>query len=355
MSGTTAVSSTSEQPGDTDKSFDDVCYALPHLYEAAEDMLECLAPEGANVDDLSSTIEDLKVADSQLSKALKRSEGSFRSQLGSLTESQYINPTVFLRAVLKPRTIAERDASIWRPDDILYKANVTNVAKHFATLEGGTDEAYEVLRDLDLKFPYFFSSAIGPAEGLKPSGGSDLVQETIDLALLIRTQLFIAELLREKDEDDFEPDQILATVFYKDPDSEESEVRGWKFPLAGEDAPSEEDIQQHTLRRITHIQTMLKDGDVDLTSLQAEFSWSAFQVAALEWVRERNSEINDALDGRGGARSVVKEMKRTFNASSARSSPAVRRAIDLAPPRRAAQAQKQARPAQAGAAVKKSG
>lgn len=355
VSGTTAVSSTSAQPGETDKSFDDVCYALPHLYEAAEDLLEVLAPDGATVDDLSAIIDELKVPGSPSSLSLKRCEGSFTSQLESLTETQYINPLVFLRSVLKPRAVAEQDASLWRPDDILYKANLTTIARRFATIERGTSEAYEVLRDLDLKFPSFFTSGFGLVDGQTPSGGSELVQETIDLALLIRTQLYIVHLLKHKESDDFDPDEILNLVFFKNSGNGDPEFRGWKFSHSGDDTPNQQDVEQSILRRVQRLRAHLQGNgdDIDIEAVLDEFSWPAFQVAALEWVRERNFELNSALEARGGARSVVKEMKRTFNpTSSSQASPAVRRASGISLGRRSLMAQTQ--PTSTGAAAKKS-
>lgn len=328
VSGTTAVSPNSAQADTTERTFDDVCYALPHLHEAAEDLLEVLAPENATAEDLGLIVDELKTSGSRSSLGLKRCADSLATQLGSLTEGRYINPTVFLRSVLKSGVLAKLDSSPWRPDDILYKANLANLVRHLATQERDADDTYDLLDGLDPIMPSFFVSAFGTTEdGQAPVGASTLLRQTFDVALQLRTQLLVLQLIRSSGDADSDPSELIDSVFFKAAERRgPPQVRGWDFPQFSDAGLTKAGLKTEMLKRVERVRSHLsEEGVVDLDSLAADFGWRPFQVSVLDWARMRNRELNGAMEARGGARALVKELKRTVEPSSTKSTPLVKR------------------------------
>ncbi|KAF2097356.1 hypothetical protein NA57DRAFT_77613 [Rhizodiscina lignyota] len=317
VSGTTAVTQTTAVGG-TDLDFEEVAYVLPYLYDTGEDFLKILTPDNATADDLHTIVNDLKMSNSKISTQVKRREAAFGTQYGSLTDSPYLDPPVFLKNSMKRGHMPKLDTDPWRPDDILFKSNGVNLARILVKQERGTAETYRTIRELDNIFPALFISAFGAfASGEPPIGGSSLLRQTVDLALEIRTQSLIMTLANIKDDDTFDPDVTLNQVFFTASSTSQGqqELRKFSLPQAGIATPMKKDFDKRTLERIQRIRSHFLDNAafVDWAALEGDFPWPSFQVLVLDWVRMRNRELNSMILARGGAREIV-EMLEEANA-----------------------------------------
>ncbi|KAF1968798.1 hypothetical protein BU23DRAFT_601942 [Bimuria novae-zelandiae CBS 107.79] len=322
MSGTTVISSfTFVEAESLNPRF--VLRRLPKLHDEVLEFLNHLAPEGSRIPDLHDRIQEMRIAgsdfvadyndfDHQLSMRLIHYRGE---------SHQYIHlPAVHASLFGSNRDSAATETGI---DLLLYQANLVIFAKDMINTDRDDKNMVGVLRALDVSFPELFLPALilGTNTTTSVTGDSALLQETFELALALRTQLAILYLQQGSADQTFNPHAALEEVFFH-PNTENSDewgpVRGWNtFALGGDDSPLPEAFAQKVKDQVEFIQQFLlfeqesqeRGVSVNLEDLSAHFPWSAVMLRLLEWVRDRNIELEAAIQNQGGVSGIVERVQ----------------------------------------------
>jgi hypothetical protein len=278
---------------------------LEDLYTTTESFLKVMAPEDARSRDFERIIKDLRIPGSSTSKRfLKRSKAFDEYAEAYHSNGEYILP----RAVAQTLFGSQQDLEsiTGRPDAVLYKANLAVLAKRILT-DRGSGTIWKDVQQLDLSFPERFLSRF--SDELNEKGDtSALLDETFKLALEIRTRVAILELTQERDDDEnFDPDGVLASVFchpLQDPDDDDAVplVRGWNtHALGGSQAELPHPFKVAVVRRMNDIRTFVdqETSTIDIDALHAKYSWDAFSLRVLRWVRDRSQEIEASISELG--------------------------------------------------------
>lgn len=278
---------------------------LSDLRNHAHGLLTFIAPLHTDLKAKLNAINDTESAESKL---LRKRVASLASiQDGTFGSQNLIRPDLILRALLDIRVPQALNAQ-WRPDAIIYQANLATVVAEMCTMSFEDPDATEVLASLDSSFPAaLVSGFVGDAEAFFP-GSSTLLDATADLALEIRTQLAIVNLHAQYPESDDEAISLLHQIFAASDDEDvdrldiELDARGWDgIPL------DQDDLAQVIRRRLRTLSQPFNSSEiaVAMQEVQDLFPWTEFQLRMLEWSRLRKSELDQQLDRQGGTESVV--------------------------------------------------
>ncbi|KAF2499960.1 hypothetical protein BU16DRAFT_613777 [Lophium mytilinum] len=326
ISGTTAYSSASTAEAQ-DLEAGMMLADLEDLYNNAESFLNVMAPKDARTRDFEKVLKDMRIPGSTTSKSfLKRSKGfndfveAFKGE-----DRHYILP----RAVSKTLFGSQQDLNTipGRPDAVLYKANLAVLARRLLT-DRGIEAIWKDVQQLDLSFPELFLSRF--SDELNERGDtSTLLEQTFKVALEIRTQVAILDLAQEVDmSESFDPDRVLQTVFLKGSLSDQEDqdyppfVRGWNVGALGAGlAEIPQPFKDAVVRRMEEIRAFFDPNSpaVDIDPLRAKYSWDSFCVRVLQWVRDRNQEIEASIAHIGikGLKNQVERSVKSVNPGAA--------------------------------------
>ncbi|EHK97451.1 hypothetical protein M7I_6788 [Glarea lozoyensis 74030] len=164
------------------------------------------------------------------------------------------------------------------------------------------DRESQTMRDLQFFLNRWFPEAFVTSFGaFSKFGSSTLLDESFDLALNVRTQYAISELLYAKESDEWDPELIVSEVFY---DNETQTPKN----IMGNDTPNSPDQTNFINERVESIRSAFNgpkgqdQGDlVDFDNLQDElFPWPAFLTDLVSWTRQRADEIISCVRAQGG-------------------------------------------------------
>ena len=326
---------------------EDLLDALPDLSSTSDKLLRLLIPIDPLDEVIGSMMHDLKIPDSRMSKNLQRLWNSFQIPREFYGNNHYIHIVPILRTLLGEDRMATISYGVWRPDPLLQKANLCSmlvpIVVSSPNLAG--DQAIE---ELDHVFPiYFLNGFVGPELLKTHTGCSTLLEETLTLALELRTQYAIILLSRYVNQANFDPNTILSQVFYQATDS----LKGWDMAglRAGELPKAFEDMIIHRLTLIR--ESFLEEHEAsrigelaDIESLKTKFPWDSFVTAVVSWSRARLDEIKhqiDISDGDGADNiklALEQEIQSISKAISATDENSQRVQLDYDPPSELSQA-----------------
>lgn len=293
---------------------------LPDLDFSAGQVLKLIVPNDATVASISTRIGELSTASSSVSKRFALRNSTFTAQRASFGTQEYLRPDLILRSLLQVDSTAEIPMGKWRPDDLIYKANLATLATRIGTMRLDSPEIESVVESLDMTFPsQFASSLVTPGDEAGPLGKTNLLQETIHVALELRTQLALLSLSAHSRDASIDPENIVARIFME---VESDEPVGLEFarrtfaPRGGslwEMLPEEERAQFEAdlTDRLAVLHDYFKDtdsGDEAVEALGLEFSWEAFQFSMIEWVAMRSQEIEENIADRGGVAEIAENL-----------------------------------------------
>ncbi|KAF1999667.1 hypothetical protein P154DRAFT_523204 [Amniculicola lignicola CBS 123094] len=319
MSGTTAISSFSMVEAEALEARY-ILRHLPKLYDATREFLEHLAPPNNRMKDDHHNILEMQKPDSVFNKDFRDYDEELNLQLRHFRSEhhQYIRPRAVRRALLGP----DRDPNSKLPgiDLILYLANLLIFAKQMMGSDRDEKDIYDALRELDYLFPALFTPAVVAGKTKNPDpGASRLLEETWNLALELRIQMFVLVIQRGPDRSQQDPDSVLTDVFFSKNSSEGEDsvvLQGWDIPgLQSSELP--QDCRDRIVEQMNDIRsTFLMDshsldrGDtVDVELLGSRFPWSALVIQLLDWVRKRSKELQSAIEDGGGARAITENLR----------------------------------------------
>jgi hypothetical protein len=320
MSGTTAISSFSM----VEAEFLEPKKILKHmrkLCESATEFLDHLAPDNGRLEDDLRHIHEMQKPDSDFTDEYRDFDEELELHLKHYKSEQH--SYVHIRAVHRALFSGYHDLAAAQSglDLVLYLANLLVFAKQMIHSDRSEKEIWDALRQLDNSFPsQFMRSLVSDAEPTT-TGDSALLQDTLNLALELRTQLAILVLERSTTEMDFDPDEVLSEVFLRSESSQETGsaiIRGWSIAaLGGEDSALPQFFQHLVIERLKKIREFflldeesLESGDVvDLEGLGASFPWEATILRLLHWVRLRHRELRAAIEELGGGAAILGSVK----------------------------------------------
>ncbi|OCK86289.1 hypothetical protein K432DRAFT_341654 [Lepidopterella palustris CBS 459.81] len=322
ISGTTAFSSLSTAEA-KDLDPDMIIESLEELYQNAEKFLHLVAPGQARQRDLQNIVKDLRIPESKTSTRFKFLDDIFNKylELYRSNDHQYIREQVVLRTLFGANRNPE--ALPGKIAQVLHKANLVVLARQIITSEREQESTWKAIRELDSNFSTWFLSSFSdlntqPAN-FAPASSAQL-KDTFNLALEIRTQLAILLLLRAQEKPDYDPMSELSQVFFmpagrgsqSSDDLTNLRVRGWNVTgLGGDTTELHQPFRDDVIRRVKDITlffTQDKQGD-NLDALGAKYSWDAFIIQVLTWVRLRNSEIDRSIKDGGGIGVLLESLK----------------------------------------------
>ncbi|RYN39385.1 hypothetical protein AA0114_g11331 [Alternaria tenuissima] len=312
MSGTTAISSFSM----VEAEFLEPRFILKHLRklcDSAEEFLEHIAPDrGTMADDLqniremqkpgSTYTEDYLDLNDELNVHLKH----FKSE-----EHSYIHIRALHRALFK--TSDDVAASHSGLNLILYLANLLVLAKQMIHSNRDDKNIWDVLRQLDNTFPAQFMQDLDYGFQPTETGQSGLYQETLDLAVELRTQLAILVLQKSAESPGFNVEETLDEIFLHPKSSDGVwAIRGWNMPVLGDDDSFlSQDFERLVKNRVQEIQEFFREGSsiAELDDLKSAFPWEPTILRLLDWVRLRRRELKAVIDSLGGSVEITRNVK----------------------------------------------
>ncbi|KAF4625014.1 hypothetical protein G7Y89_g13154 [Cudoniella acicularis] len=325
MSGTTAFSSFSTYSQSRLKELDPTMVEyLPDLFSHSCKILNLLAPEDHSEELVSNIARELHVIDSKRAKRLRVEEEKFQTIREHFGDEDYLDNTLILHKLLGP----DPGVGDFRPDAIIHAANLAAVVKGFLVLQQGNVSMEPLLDVLDTYFPQPF---INKFHSNPEHGNSELLEDTLALGLDIRTQYAILIIKNRKDDqnrmDDQEwnPDQILANIFYhplpegdsETPYFEDGHANGRVIKSLLRGGPANSNDQDDQIQERVNLirsffrgkEAAVEQGDlVDFEQLDEQFPWPRFRAELVSWSRARLEEINRSIEKQGGVKRLTKTL-----------------------------------------------
>ncbi|KAH0538826.1 hypothetical protein FGG08_004602 [Glutinoglossum americanum] len=324
ISGTTARTSHSAQElADLDAEL--ILEVLPSLSDTSSRLLGVLVPAGATREEITNITRQLLLPGSKTSRRVKFQESSFQSARGEFGSDQYIDLSIIGRALLGVRLTKDIGTGPWSPDPLLQKANLAIFATRMLVHQRGSQDLWAAVALLDSKFPAPFLSTLESSTG-PTIGSSQLLRQTFNLALNLRTQLMLMILSQHAEKPNYDPDAILRYVFF-----EGDKVKEWTVPgLGGGGSRLPDEFERFVLERIERIrrsftepsESLFVAGEpvempAELKRLEETFPWIDFLSEVVSWTNLRLEEIERQITGQGGTGAIVlalrEEMDRRQN------------------------------------------
>lgn len=299
---------------------------LPSLSIASTKVLDLLAPVNATAVDIQKLSEQLKNSDSRINIRLRALRGAFESSRPTYGTDHYINISLINQALYGVQDLRSSQEDLSRPDPVLQKANLVTLAITILTSTASSENG-PTLQQLDGCFPRpFLSSLASTSRSIsRPPAGSNLLHETFEVGLEIRTRLALALLDIHQEESNYHPEWIITQLFFEDPDEASchspaldnslhaKKIRGWGVPGLGM-ADLSAEMKDKVIQRVNSIFSHIHrkpgaDKYVDFEALDSLFPWSTFVSKVIMWARLRTNEIERYLRSSGGAESIENALK----------------------------------------------
>ncbi|OAP59108.1 hypothetical protein AYL99_06406 [Fonsecaea erecta] len=198
----------------------------------------------------------------------------------------FIVPGIVTRKIVGDGELHEINNGPWRPDSVLYLANLAlQLAK---VLHRSTEERHTYLEFMFNNFPEPFHDL----DAFPVS--ADMVKGTLLFHTEILTQFYIRQVEIKHHEAGFDPDALLGAVFY----DERNKIKGSADNVTYAKALS----RMSSIR--SHI-NMPKHPWLNVEALRQQFPWSDFVVQAVRWSLAYKKELDGIIKSRGGVEELV--------------------------------------------------
>lgn len=285
---------------------DIIVACLPDLYNNAASLLRFLLPPNSTPDRLQSTIRQLADPRSKQTRLFEIRDKALAVAQEPFGQRTYLRLDLILRSLLGPDSVDDLSDRPWRPDGLVFNANLAASMTKIVRLSADDIRAYDVLISLDADFPAAFLPGFATPE----VETSTLLSDTCDLALELRTQVIIMALLSPGSKG-IDPKSIIDKAFLDEDDDEDSSdysrstVKGWSgLPPPYEVVVHDEIFTDMVVQRVTDLVDALK-AVTDPRELQKVYPWEIFQMRYMIWAEQRMNEINDNIAARGGPGQIV--------------------------------------------------
>lgn len=289
--------------------------SLEDLNNATDRILGLVAPSSASQDTLSNNAAELLKVRSTLKTRLNAHMAAFQGYKANFAQQQFIDAEHVLRFLLQLPPQADLRSSIWRPDDILYKANLINVLI-LLLQELAEQDWIDLLSSIDMQVPGLALSSMLEWKSFSGLvGQSREITAALDFALEVRTQMLIGALKVADDTQD--PLEFLHLAYLASEDQnpaifsdngEDLLLRRWNPPMFGND---NSDLWAVVADRYETIRGLIEESeDVDglLVALETEYPKAEFISKLLRWTQKRGDELCTLIAERGGLSTIVRTL-----------------------------------------------
>ena len=292
ISGTTARTSNSTSEL-ADMNSDDMLDKLPDLYDHSSRILDLCAPRNMSGATFDALVQHIGTAGSRSWKNFKKYKQSLDDTLATYSTERYINISLALKALLGASHTEEVGEGFWRPDEILFRANLASTVEEL--ISGTADDRLDGLRfeKLDRDFPERFLNRFSASANPLVSGASMLLMESFDTGIELRTQFAIHALGELSAQPSFDPGNVVRQTFFQTIDGP---LRGWN--VHGLQSGNLTNAQKDAiLLRIGEMEAIIQNNEnASIPSvLQKKYPILRFVRHFIAWARVRDDEIIDRL------------------------------------------------------------
>ncbi|KAI4156664.1 MAG: hypothetical protein LQ340_000110 [Diploschistes diacapsis] len=294
MSGTTTTRTSNSVVELADLSTEAMLDALPALYDLSGKILDICAPRNVSGTALEGLMQKLGLSESRAHKNLDSLKKTFDETITSFPSEPYINLSLALRGLFGVRRLGDIGDGPWRPDVILFRANLASTVADLMSRKAGAETDGIPLEKLDRDFPERFLSGFKVSSEAPSTGSSALLEESFSVGLELRTQFAIHALAVLSTRPNFDPNSVVKQTFNE---TENGPIRAWNVP--GLQHADLSPAQRNALReRHNDIHDfILKNAEISpVKGLQARYPLSRFVRMFIEWARTRDNEMVKQLD-----------------------------------------------------------
>ena len=270
--------------------------ALPFLYQYADSLLNLFA--SADTAQLERLHEDLKVPNSRASRRLSSMLEGFMLNRVHYGDDTSIDLEIVIRALAGLHQTDELPEEVWRPDAVLYMANLARYISTMYASGEGTDPARELLMSMFNSFPAPF--------GKIPGNHQTNLDETLLLVLELRTQYMLQELSERQHHPAFDPDETLRAVFYVEYD----QLRGLDYHNELSSLPPT--FEAIFTKRIAAIRRHFSNdinNPVDFDGLRKAFPYVSFLVHLARWAQLMTKQHKSIIADIGGISQIQSQLQ----------------------------------------------
>ncbi|THW22203.1 hypothetical protein D6D23_06144 [Aureobasidium pullulans] len=307
---------------------------LEDLNSQARKLLAQFRNPSGRADELKSLIRQFQNPDSRERQKVKNCWADLQVLQSVFTSSgEYLKPETILRSLLRKKHTQPlpKASKPWRPDDVIYKANLA-ILVHTVMTGSADHDTIDALMGAEQIFSSPFALKFVTPGGRTMPGHSNLIPDTFEFALELRTQVLVGNLqanmtqsaaafmirnamLDFDDNDDDYGDDASEHQMLNHALSHNRYAKGWE--LLDPHTLGTEEYAGMIIRRAGEITTALfsdiKDPFVDssaslesgLAKLRKMFPWEQFQKHLLRWANLRLSEIDNSIKQLGGIDEIV--------------------------------------------------
>lgn len=279
--------------------------ALPFLYQYSNSLLDLFSSEDAS--DLLQLHRDLQQPTSRASKRFNALLEGFMLNRKHYGDDTPIDLDVAVRAMAGLRQGDEIPDGAWRPDAVLYMANLARYISTIYASNENSEEARVTLNSMFNSFPAPFVSVSDADMNAPGYSSSDLPSpDTLALVLEIRTQYLFHELSKKHSHPAFDPDEILRAIFYVGHDR----LRGVDYMDDFSTLPS--DFEAKFTKRITAIRRHFSNdisNPVDFGGLHQEFPYTRFLIRLAKWTQLMTKQHKGLIAKYGGISQIHSRLR----------------------------------------------
>jgi hypothetical protein len=279
--------------------------ALPFLHQYSNSLLNLFSSEDAS--DLLQLHRDLQQPTSKASKRFNALLEGFMLNRKHYGDDTPIDLDVAVRALAGLRHGDEIPNGAWRPDAVLYLANLARYISTIYASNENSEEARATLNSMFNSFPAPFASVPDTAMNAPGYSSSDLPSpDTLALVLETRTQYLFHELSKKHSHPAFDPDETLRAIFYVDHDR----LRGVDYMDELSTLPS--DFEVKFTQRITAIRRHFSNdisNPVDFGGLRREFPYTRFLIRLAKWTQLMTKQYRGLIAEYGGISQIQSRLQ----------------------------------------------
>lgn len=267
--------------------------------------------------------KELNKPGSVTSRRMAKYEENFKNQ-----QKHYGSGTLIDVGLIARKLFNGEDPGIgdFRPEAVFHTANLAAQLNELILADQESTTTLSLLQSLNDAFPKPFTAIPG-----YESQVDAMSEATIELALDIRSQTTIAMLAALKEQEDYDPDVILAGMFYFPPEARNQSLspfddytdNGTIRPIADLSSTSEsaerlEEIAEMIYDASQRIRTCfaaerdaIDDGEiVDFDQLKELFPWTAFLSHFAQWTSTRLDELRAAIENQDGVQNIYEQLEK---------------------------------------------
>lgn len=305
---------------------------LPDLLSAAYTLLNPLVPEHLNEDVIERLAQDIR----ERPGLWQRRQEGLATVFKEYGNNDFIQPKLIIPAMIDVDSFEEARQAAWRPDDVIFVANLAEFAfRLMSVLDEASLANLHWLSSIEALFPAQFVTGVMKrrVNQLVPVGFSQLHAETRDIALDLRTQLYIIVLGTRVEETNCDPLKLLQEVFLSLTSPTRGirsadellydEMKQWQIPgLSSESTNTTNKITQQVIAtrvgQITeffnfdHVENGLAHTYLaDYVRLREFFPFASMRLRCMQWIRKRFDELQVSIRSYGGVHEITKALKNT--------------------------------------------